>query len=143
MTEKITMGVSVGTFENRLKKLLTEDTLNTEFKAGEYRGKVGNGKFYMFISEDGPKNNTVVLSGKYDDKAVNYKFTKPKPSIIMVSVASVIWLIFSIVSFFMYGPIGFVWLLAIPVTCIPMFRTKNEHKEQLVKKLRQLALKLD
>ena len=43
-TQSMKLGVSKGTFETRMKKLMREDLLDNEFKAGEFRGKIADGK---------------------------------------------------------------------------------------------------
>ena len=144
MAERIAMGVSVDTFEKRMRSALTEDTFDNDFKAGAYRGKVGGGKFYMYISENGPRNYTPVLKGKYDDKEINFHFSKPRAAIIFMTVGSLLWLIFSIVFFLMNGPIGLIFLLGIPIMLFPLInRKKNSDKPALVNKLRKISLKIE
>lgn len=144
MAEKISMGVSVDAFERRMKAELTEDTFNNDFKAGTYRGKVGKGRFYMYISEDGPRNYTPVMRGKYDDKEISFRFSKPRAAILFMSIGSLLWLIFSMVFFMMNGPIGLLFLIGIPIMLFPLInKKKNSDKVSLVNKLRKIALKIE
>lgn len=79
---RMKLGVSVEEFEKRMKKLMREDTLQNAFKSGEFRGKIADGKFYMFISEDTPKNTTDVMHGTYGNGEIVWHYTKPRASYI-------------------------------------------------------------
>ncbi|MDO4459269.1 MAG: hypothetical protein Q4C42_04160 [Clostridia bacterium] len=141
--EKISMGVSAKTFESRMKKLMREDLLNNEFKEGEFRGRIADGKFYMFISEDGPRNTTPVMRGKYDDNSVSWHYTKPRASYIFSGVLSAIFLIVAILFTVFNGLVGLAFILPVPFIVSPWFRKgKVGDRAKLEAKVRETANKL-
>ena len=142
-TQSMKLGVSKGTFETRMKKLMREDLLDNEFKAGEFRGKIADGKFYMFISEDGPRNTTDVMQGTYNDNEITWHYKKPRASYIFSGVLSLIFVIVAFLFYVINGLAGLAFLIPVPFIISPWFRKgKPGDKTKLENKLREISNKL-
>ncbi len=141
---RMKLGVSADTFEKRMKKLMREDTLKNEFKSGEFRGKIADGKFYMFISEGGPKNTTDVMHGTYrDGEEIVWHYTKPRASYIFSGVISLMFVLVALFFYFINGLAGLAFLVPVPFIVSPWFRKgKAGDKTKLEKKLREISNKL-
>lgn len=139
MKDSIGMGVSEKIFAERFKGSITEDVYTNSFHSGEFRGRVDKNKFYFYVSGDSLKSFTTIIKGSFDGKEAEYKFTKMNYTKILISMASVLWLVFSVVMFLWYGPIGLLGLVPIPVMLVFYFNNKKSDKEQLLKKLKSLC----
>ncbi len=140
---RIRLGVSAQTFETRMKKLMREDTLSNAFKTGEFRGKIGDSKFYVYISEDGPKNTTDVMHGTYGDGEISFHYTKPRASYIFSGTLSLIFVLVAFVFYFLNGLAGLAFLIPVPFIVSPWFRKgKAGDKTKLENKIREISNKL-
>ncbi len=142
---RIKLGVSAEEFEKRMKKLMREDTLQNPFKSGEFRGKIADGKFYIFISEDTPKNTTDVMHGTYGDGGeIVWHYTKPRASYIFSGVLSLIFVLVAFFFYFINGLAGLAFLIPVPFIVSPWFRKgKAGDKFRLERKLREISNKLN
>ncbi len=141
---RMKLGVSAEEFEKRMKKLMREDTLQNAFKSGEFRGKIADGKFYMFISEDTPKNTTDVMHGTYADGGeIAWHYTKPRASYIFSGALSLIFVLVAFFFYFINGLAGLAFLIPVPFIVSPWFRKgKAGDKSKLERKLREISNKL-
>lgn len=140
---RMKLGVAVDEFEKRMKKLMREDTLQNAFKSGEFRGKIADGKFYMFISEDTPKNTTDVMHGTYGNGEIVWHYTKPRASYIFSGTLSLIFVLVAFFFYFINGLAGLAFLIPVPFIVSPWFRKgKAGDKSKLEKNLREISNKL-
>lgn len=143
MKPTIGLGVSERVFKENFKRRVTEDIPVNQYHQGEIRGRLKKkNKLYMYISGDTVKMATTVLKGKFDDREVKYSYTKLTPVIIIMTLAVILWLVFSVVMFLRYGPIGFLGLLGIVIIMIPMMRNSSGEKELLEKELRKMCINI-
>lgn len=139
MSKLMGMGVSEKLFTERFNSRIVEDVYTNGYHLGEYRGKIKGNKFYFYISEDKAKTFTTVLKGKFDGKDIDYKFSKLNYTKVLMSIASLLWAVFSMVMVLRFGSIGFLGLLTIPIMLIPYFLKSKSETKQLTEKLRTLC----